>query len=359
MDYEDESGNAVLPPWMAPPPPTATADPSGSSSAGKALTTLSGSYPAYDSSISSMRHLQQAAQDFHSAFPVYHQQQLPRYNGSNGGSRTLGSQPGSHLLFHDGSNRAGRSDDASLPRVTSLDVLNTIAQFNSPSGSVDNLTHLVNGSAATLKQQQLAYQQQQQEQGRPTQGYSTAVDPTPDVFPGLVERAHSSTLTLGDSVGWPSFSNLNSFGGGGSMDDLLAAGGLYNMHSSSSDAVTAPPLSAGGGGSGQKYQAKPSSLSVEDGSAVGYPFEDGGSSGAAPALTPKVEGNSPPGMPLRPGGDGQLRVKAPIVDVAGMSAMAHMYQPPGRSGPSGAVGTVGAPVMRSSSGDGAPGPPVS
>jgi hypothetical protein len=240
-----------------------------------------------------------------------------------------------------------------------MDVLNTIAQFNSPSGSIDNLASLGGSSsssstaAAALKQQQLQYQQQYGN-GSGANGNGNVGANLPassdsvvvDNFPGLVMRGHSSTLTLGDSVGWPSFSNLNSFVGGGSMDDLLAAG-LYNPNGASTDALGG---AAGNDGSGNRsHQNKPSSLQIEEG-AVGYPLEDSGSAsminlqGAEESRARALSASAATGagikpelevVPLFPGGrsgqpsNAQVRVKAPIVDVAGMSAMAHMYHPGG------------------------------
>jgi hypothetical protein len=82
----------------------------------------------------------------------------------------------------------------------------------------------------------------------------------------LVARQNSSTLTLGDSVGWGSFGNFNALGGGGSMDDLLAAG-LYGASSGSIEGIA---TTGGGGNSGQaaaryQVQLKAQSGSVEEG----------------------------------------------------------------------------------------------
>lgn len=111
-----------------------------------------------------------------------------------------------------GVHRSSSGDGDGFNRNTSLEMLNTIAQLGSSTSSLEHLT-----DANALKQQQL------QHQHRMHAFAPSASDPTRDVFPALAMNTNSSTFTLGDSVGWPSFGNLNSLNGG-SMDDLLSAG---------------------------------------------------------------------------------------------------------------------------------------
>lgn len=351
-DYEDENGHPAIPPWVAPPAHLlgVGAQPSvGSSSdiAGKdqAIQQHSLSYPGYDSmrsqmgGMSSVRYLQQqqqqSLQDFHATFPAFQQQMQRYHNGGSGGGgselmgATSGSGSSSHMHFHDPS-RSGGPEDATLPRVTSLDVLNTIAQFNSPSGSTENLAGLGagSGSASALKQQQLSFQQQHGVRRYNSSGSDAGLD----MFPGLVGRANSSTLTLGDSVGWGSFSNFNTLGAGGSMDDLLAAG-LYGASSASMEAMAQAGQAAG------RYQLKPSSLGAEEG-AVGYPLDDAAAAAGSSLLNlaaadsqgrgARVKVEVPQMSALQ-----QMRVRAPIVDLAGLTAVAHLYQPAVSNGNSG------------------------
>jgi hypothetical protein len=388
IDYEDEHGNAILPPWMVPPPThTDGAHPSAGANSRAAYSSNSNTSATsyYDNTsggpTSSARYLQQSAQEFHDAFPSY-QQQL-RY-GSNGSAQMQIGVNSSNIMYDSGGGGggSGRGDEPSLPRVTSMDVLNTIAQFNSPSGSIDNLASLGGSSsssstAAALKQQQLQYQQQYGNGSGANGNGNTSSLPAAsgdsimvDNFPGLVMRGHSSTLTLGDSVGWPSFSNLNSFVGGGSMDDLLAAG-LYNPNGASTDALAGAAGNDGSGNNRSHQSNKPSSLQIEEG-AVGYPLDDAGSGSMSNLLQSAEESqalalsaSAATGagikqelevVPLFPGGrsgqpaNAQVRVKAPIVDVAGMSAMAHMYHSGGFSNYSGSgyssAGQPGAAVAQ-------------
>lgn len=275
-----------------------------------------------------------------SAYPRYQQQQqqMGRYTGT---AVPAGGEEG-------------------FPRVTSLDLLNTIANLNSSSASLDNY----NVDAGAIKQEQQLYHAQRAHGG----GGADMQDPTPDVFPALALATNSSTFTLGEA--WPSFSNFNAFGGG-SMDDLTAAA----ANSNSAESLV------------QEGMYKPSSLSVDDSNSIGYPLEDGSSTVTGTASSASVSNSSSssscddkcttvpsahkaslsssglasgeaveavsaaaPSSSVRAAGDAsstgpllssaaflqaqqqqraqvQVRVQAPIVDVAGMSSMAHMYQP--------------------------------
>lgn len=192
-------------------------------------------------------------------------------------------------------NRGVSSGVEGFPRATSMDVLNSIAQLGSSTGSLDNL---LAGDASALKHQQQMYHMRMMHPFGG--GGGSSVDPTPDVFPGLALAPNSSALTLGDSMGWPSFGNLGSLGGGGSMDDLLSAGILSRQVSGGS------PIDLNGrSGSSSKYALpKTSSLAVDEGS-VGYPLEDSN------------HATGPPGTVQT-----QVRIKAPIVD---MSSMSHHF----------------------------------
>jgi hypothetical protein len=76
--------------------------------------------------------------------------------------------------------------------------------------------------------------------------------------------------------------------------------------------------------------------------AVGYPLDEAAAGSsllnlagtlAGAQSSPRVKAEAPP-VPLLAQGQGQqMRVRAPIVDVAGLSAVAHLYQP----GPNGGV----------------------
>lgn len=236
-------------------------------------------------------------------------------NSSNNTNRSMGGPDGG-----DGSN---------FSRITSLEMLNTIAQMGSSTGSLENM-----GDASALKQQQLMYQSQQQQQQQMRMlhafggggagsggsgGSGPAADPTPDVFPGLVRATSDnnggSTLTFADSMGWPSFGNLNSLsgtGGGGSMDDLLSAGLLSRQVSGGSPFDLDGP-SGSGSGSGDKYASS-------EGASLGYSLEDAHLSAAAVGALGGRAALGPTGTVTGTGAAASqmMRVKAPIVDMSAM-----------------------------------------
>lgn len=311
MDYEDENGNTVAAPWMVPPTGSADDSSSSSTSNGHGKAYCQQSAAAYASGNGSQFANQDPYQQYQQAggYPTY-QQQVARYNSAAGADNHRGAYLG-----------ATASGDDSFPRVTSMDLLNTIANLNSSSASLDNY---LNSDADTLKQQQYQHQQRNQP------GYGAPLDPTADVFPSLA--TNSSTFTLGDN--WPSFSNLNAFGA--SMDDLTTAGAVYASTNTSN--TTAVDTTA------QDRAHKPSSLSVDEINSIGYPLDDTSQAAAPTSAGASVNATTAGGAALSPSkyGNGtdaqaqqraqaQVRVKAPIVDVAGMTAMAHMYQPTGGS----------------------------
>lgn len=219
--------------------------------------------------------------------------------------REQGSLNGSH---------SGATDGAFLPRVTSLDMLNSIAQMGSSTGSLENLGA---GDASALKQQQMQHLRLMQSYGGGGGGGvggARSADPTPDVFPGLALAPNSSTLTLGDSVGWPSFGNLGSLGGGGSMDDLLSAGILSRQVSGGS------PIDLGSGSGSHKFLPKASSLAVDEGS-VGYPLEDSNPGNPGnPGMMGVSHAGDAAAMGPSAASSAQVRIKAPIVDMSAMSS---------------------------------------
>jgi len=187
---------------------------------------------------------------------------------------------------------------SSFSRATSLEMLNSIAQMGSSTNSLENMGNM--GDASALKQQQLMYRNQQQQQQRILHAFGGAGtgtssssgggggqrDPTADVFPGLVrgtsDNNGGSTLTFGESMGWPSFGNLNSLsggiGGGGSMDDLLSAGLLSRQVSGGSPFDLDGPSDPSGSSGSDKY-SKFLGLSAanKEGSSLGYSLEDSNS----------------------------------------------------------------------------------
>lgn len=329
VNYEDEGGNTVMPPWMVPPSMLDTTAMGTNSSrtsnkTGKPQQITSSQFQVHDNMQSSSTKYIQHPQDFNGTFSTL---------DSHPGRFSNGGFPNTNLPYDHIGNKVRQNEETNtLHRVTSLELLNAIAQFNSPIGSQENLAGLGSNSssaASALKSQQLQHQ-------RRMMGASEIVqDPTPDVFPGLAMRNNSSTLTFGESMGWPSFSNLHSLSGvGGSMDDLLAAG-LSHSGAGNTDALG---LSVN---YDSKYYPKASSLSVEDG-VVGYPLEEPATGSAEGELRGKLfathhsntvgtittaENGSQQALEQTKGGSGselsQIRVKAPIVDMGSMGQTHH------------------------------------
>jgi hypothetical protein len=174
------------------------------------------------------------------------------------------------------------------------------------------------------------------------------------------------------------------------MDDLLAAG-LYGASSGSIEGIA---TTGGGGNPGQaaaryQVQLKAPSGSVEEGAcpesvclygrmvansqfvcavvcagAVGYPLDEAAAGSsllnlagniAGAQTSPRVKAEAPAVSLLAqgPGQGQQMRVRAPIVDVAGLSAVAHLYQPGsfqnnGGTGNSGGAAPTSGAVRQSS-----------
>lgn len=243
---------------------------------------------------------------------------------------------------------SGPDGSNSFSRATSLEMLNSIAQMGSSTGSLENMGNM--GDASALKQQQLMYQSQQQMRmlhafggggaGSSSSGADQG-DPTANVFPGLIrgtsDNVGGSTLTFADSMGgWPSFGNLNSLsggiGGGGSMDDLLSAGLLSRQVSGGSPFDLDGPSGSSGGCdkyAGNKFLGLP----AEEGVSLGYSLEDSNPPASSVAAT--IAGAAAGG---RGAADSslsssyaqaqtqQVRVKAPIVDMAVMRQQQQQQQ---------------------------------
>jgi len=341
--YEGDASGAIPAPWAAPAHQVPVTDLSA-----VAADQLLGMGGANGNS--------SAAQYF------FKQQQQQQMYGQN--NHQLLQQQQAPYGYRSMSGPDGNSNSSSFSRATSLEMLNSIAQMGSSTNSLENMGNM--GDASALKQQQLMYQQNQQQLrmlhafgggGAGTSsssggnGGSGQRDPTADVFPGLVrgtsDNNGGSTLTFGESMGWPSFGNLNSLsggiGGGGSMDDLLSAGLLSRQVSGGSPFdLDGPSDPSGNSGSSDKYNKFLGLSGNEEGTSLGYSLED--SNSPAPttsAMNAGTVGGSALGAGGRGAGAGgggdvvsdalsllsaQVRVKAPIVDMSVMRQQQQQQQ---------------------------------